>query len=116
MLDLINPVLALLTVALGLFGFLAPRYTAGALHLTTTQSTMGLSELRASAGGLFVALGLGCLILGEPWAYLMLGVAYAGAGAGRLLSIALDDPPKSKAILYFAFEAIPSAWLILWNL
>ena len=73
MLDLINPAIALLTVAFGLFGFLAPRYTADVLDLKPTDSNMGLSELRASAGGLFVALGLGCLVLGTPMAYAMMG-------------------------------------------
>ncbi len=116
MLDLINPAIALLTVAFGLFGFLAPRYTADVLDLKPTDSNMGLSELRASAGGLFVALGLGCLVLGTPMAYAMMGVAYVGAGTGRLVSTVLDNPPRGKALLYFAFEAMPAAWLILWNL
>ena len=115
MTDLINPAFALLTVAFGLFGFLAPRYTAEALDLNAGRTTMGLSELRASAGGLFVALGLACLLTGAPWAYLMLGVAYIGAGAGRLLSILVDRPPLKRALLFFAFEALPALWLVLWN-
>ena len=116
MLDLVDPALALLTLVLGLFGFIAPRYTAGVLDLAPTRTTMGLSELRASAGGLFVALGAGCLILNDPLAYAMLGIAYLGAGAGRLISIVVDKPPFRKAFLYFLFEALPAAWLILTNL
>lgn len=112
MIDTINAALAVLTIGLGLFGFLAPRYTAGALDLTPGTSTMGLSELRASAGGLFVAMGLVCLLWGDPVAYLMLGVAYAGAGAGRLVSILIDRPPMPKALVWFLFEAVPAAWLI----
>ena len=115
MLDLINPALALLTIALGLFGFLAPRYTAEALDLQTVGSTMGFSELRASAGGLFVAVGLTCLMTGAPWAYGMLGVAYAGAACGRLVSIVVDGPPMPKALIWFLFEAVPAAWLIWAN-
>ena len=56
--DYINPALALLTIIFGAFGFLAPRYTMGALDFETTKSTMGLSELRAGSGGLFVAVGI----------------------------------------------------------
>ena len=39
MIDLLNIVAALLTIAFGLFGFLAPRYTASALDLAPTDST-----------------------------------------------------------------------------
>ena len=112
MLDLINPALALLTIGFGLIGFVAPRYTADTLDLAPTQSTMGLSELRASAGGLFVAVGLVCLLTGAPGAYAMLGVAYAGAATGRLVSIVADGPPRRKALIFFLFEAIPAAWLV----
>ncbi|MFP7572064.1 DUF4345 family protein [Marivita sp. S2033] len=116
MLDLFNIISALLTIALGGFGFLAPRYTAGVLDLTTDGSNMGLSELRASAGGLFIGLAGACLILGAPLAYAMLGFAYLGASAGRTISLILDKPPFRKAALYLAFEVVLAAWLILANL
>lgn len=113
--DLLNPAIALLTIAFGAFGFLAPRYTAGALDLQTTSSTMGLSELRAGSGGLFVAIGAWCLITADPYAYFMLGVAYVGAGAGRMLSIIIDKPPVKKALVFLAFEWPPAAWLVWYN-
>ena len=116
MIDTLNILLALLTIAFGAFGFLAPRYTASALHLQPTQSTMGLSEMRASVGGLFVALGLFAVWSGDPMAYAMIGVAYTGAAAGRLLSIVLDRPPLTKALVFFGFEAGPAAYLLLANL
>ncbi len=113
--DVINILIALLTIGFGAFGFLAPRYTASALDLATTQSTMGLSELRAGSGGLFVALGLWCLITGNPQAYFALGIAYIGAGAGRALSILLDKPPFKKALIFLGFEWGPAALLIWIN-
>lgn len=113
--DYINIAIALLTIAFGAFGFLAPRYTAGALDLEPTKSTMGLSELRAGSGGLFVAVGLWCLFTGDPYAYFMLGVAYVGAGAGRVMSIIFDAPPIKKALLFLAFEWPPAALLIWVN-
>ena len=57
MIDVLNVIAALLTIGFGLFGFLAPRYTASALDLAPTDSAMGLSEMRASVGGLFVVAG-----------------------------------------------------------
>ncbi|MBT8411671.1 MAG: DUF4345 family protein [Octadecabacter sp.] len=115
MLELINPAIALLTILFGGFAFLAPRYTADALDLETTTSTMGLSELRAGSGGLFVVMGLWCLLTGDPQAYFALGVAYAGAGLGRAVSIALDKPPLKKALVFLAFEWPPAAFLICYN-
>jgi hypothetical protein len=115
MLDFIDPIIALLTIGFGLFGFVSPRYTAGVLDMQPTGTTMGLSEIRASAGGLFVAVGAVCLLTGAPWAYFMLGVAYAGASTGRAISMVVDKPPQPKALTWFAFEAIPAAWLIWTN-
>ena len=43
MIDILNLIAALVTVAFGLFGFIAPRYTADTLDLAPTNSTMGLS-------------------------------------------------------------------------
>ncbi|WP_179141891.1 DUF4345 family protein [Salibaculum halophilum] len=108
---LIDILIALLTIGFGGVGFLAPRYTADTLDLAPTGSTMGLSELRAGSGGLFVALGLWCLVAGAP-AYFALGIAYLGAGAGRALSILRDRPPVKKALIFLAFEWPPAAWLL----
>lgn len=116
MTDTLNIIAALLTIGFGAFGFLAPRFTAGVLDLAPAGTTMGLSEMRASVGGLFVALGLGCLLIGAPLAYAMMGVAYAGAAAGRGLSLLLDAPPMPKALVYFGIEAGLAAWLVLANL
>lgn len=113
--DIINAALALLTIGFGAFGFLAPRYTASALDLVPTPSTMGLSELRAGSGGVFIAMALWCLLSGNTHAYLALGVVYFGAGAGRALSIALDKPPLKKALIFLAFEWPPAAFLLIYN-
>jgi len=116
MIDLLNIIAAVLTLAFGCFGFLAPRFTASALDLSVGESTMGLSELRASVGCLFVAMALFCLIWPAPMAFVMMGVAYAGAAFGRATSILFDKPPFMKAFLYFVIEAALAAYLILANL
>ena len=69
MITALNVIAALLTIGFGLFGFLAPAYTANALDLTPTKSTMGFSEMRASVGGLFVVTGAVVLWLNTPMAY-----------------------------------------------
>ena len=110
--DYVSIIMAVLTIVFGAFGFVAPRWTASVLDLEPTNSTMGLSEIRASTGGLFVALGIAALLIGTPWAYGMMGVAYSGAAIGRAVSMVIDSPPQPKALIYFAFEAIFAIWLI----
>lgn len=112
MTQFLDPALALLTVALGAFGLIAPRFTLSALDLRTQGSNMGLSEMRASVGGLFVALGGGALVTGSSALYAALGLAYAGAAAGRGLSLVLDAPPLRKAGFYFAVEAVLAGLLL----
>lgn len=116
MIDLLNIFAALLTIGFGLFGFLAPRYTAGALDLAPTSSTMGLSEMRASVGGLFVVAGAAAIWLNAPLAYAMIGFAFAGAATGRVLSLIFDKPPVQKVLVFGGIEAALAAWLLAANL
>jgi hypothetical protein len=102
--DFINLVCALASIGLGAFGWLAPRYTLAALDLQMGSSTMGASEIRASAGALFVGMGLGALILSGPVAYAMLGFCWAGAAVGRATSLALDGRSLRKWT-FFGVEA-----------
>jgi hypothetical protein len=116
MINILNILCALLTIGFGLFGFLAPRYTASALDLAPTQSTMGLSEMRASVGGLFVVAGLAAIWLNEPLAYAMIGFAFVGAALGRVISLLFDKPPVGKVLLFGGIEAALAAWFLLANL
>lgn len=113
--DILNIIFALLSIALGLFGWLAPRYTMEALDLTAGPTTMGMSEVRASAGALFVGMGLGALILGGPAAYAMLGFCWCGAAFGRATSLLLDGAFGKKWI-YFIVEAGVGIPAVLLNL
>ena len=116
MTDLINILLALTSIGLGGFGWLAPRYTMAVLDLETAGSTMGVSEIRASSGALFIGLGLGALVLGSPTAYAMMGFAWAGAAIGRLTSIAFDAAPTRRTWGFAATEIAVAALLLVINL
>lgn len=116
MIDILNITAALLTAAFGAFGFLAPKYTASALDLEPTNSTMGLSEMRASVGGLFVVAGLAAIWIGEPLAYAMIGFAFTGAALGRVLSLVFDAPPVRKVLVFGGIEAVLAAWFLWANL
>ncbi|MEM6658503.1 MAG: DUF4345 family protein [Pseudomonadota bacterium] len=116
MVEWITFLATLLTIAFGLFGFLAPRYTASALDLEPTHSTMGLSEMRASVGGLFVIAGLAALWLDQPHAYAMIGFAFLGAALGRAVSIVFDKPPLAKVMLFGGIEVALGFWFLAANL
>ena len=116
MTELINILAALLTIGFGGFGLLAPRYTVAALDLAPTNSNMGLSEMRASVGGLFVVAGGAALWLNSPIAYAMIGFCFAGAALGRVLSVIFDQPPLRKVALFGGVEAVLATWLLWANL
>lgn len=113
--DILNIIFALTSIGLGGFGWLAPRYTMGALDMTAGDTTMAMSEVRASAGALFVGMGIGALILGAPVAYAMLGFCWCGAALGRATSLLLDGAFGKKWV-YFIVEAGVGIPAVLLNL
>ncbi len=115
MTDLLNIALALLSVGLGAIGWLAPRYTMDLLEIAPNGSTMGVSEIRAASGALFIGLGLGAIFLATPLAYAMVGFAWAGAAIGRLTSLLADGASRQK-ITFFAVEVAVAAALLGLNL
>lgn len=102
--DFINPIIALVSIGLGLVGWLAPRYTMDLLDLRPGATAMGASEIRAASGALYVGLGLGALFLASPVAYAMLGFAWAGAAMGRATSLFTDGATPLKW-RFFLIEA-----------
>jgi hypothetical protein len=116
MTEIVNLLLALVSIGLGAISWIAPRYALGALDLRLGDSTMGLSELRAASGALFVGLGAGALLLGSAEAHLMAGIGWAFAAAGRLTSCLLDVAPTRRTWGFFAVEATVAALWIGVNL
>ena len=105
MTDIINILLVLLSIGFGAIGWLAPRYTMEVLDTKDLGSTMGISEVRAASGALFVGLGVGAFLLGTPAAYAMIAFAWGGGAVGRATSLALDGVTRSK-VIFFAVEAV----------
>ena len=77
---------------------------------------MGLSEMRASVGGLFVIAGAAAILIGQPLAFAMIGFAFAGAALGRILSLVFDKPPVTKLLIFGGIEVALAAWLIIANI
>ncbi len=113
--DILNIIFALASIGLGCFGWLAPRYTLATLDLDPGTSNMGPSEIRASAGALFVGMGVGALLIGGSAAYAMLGFCWCGAAMGRLTSLVLDGQSRKKWV-FFLVEAGVGIPAVLLNL
>jgi len=114
-LDLINMGVALLTIVLGMMGWLAPRWTMQQLDMQAGPTNMAYTEVSAVSGCLFVGMGLGAILLNEPMAWVVLGLAYGGAAVGRVTSILRDNAASRQSWTFFGCEAGLAAWLILAN-
>jgi hypothetical protein len=103
---------ALATVALGLLGLARPDLAARFTSLEPV-GLVGRSEVRATYGGFFFALGVAVLWSGDPLAYRLAGAAWAGAALGRLLSAWLDHSRSPQNLGGVAFEAALAALLLV---
>ena len=91
------------TLLLGCLGLFAPARAATFTSISPIGRT-GVSEIRATYGGLFAALGLACLITQSTPVFTTAGTAWVGAAAGRLWSVAIDGNHEPKNLGGIAFE------------
>ncbi|MBU6283932.1 DUF4345 family protein [bacterium] len=102
---------AAINVGLGLNGLLRPAATAEFTSMAPVGRT-GVSEIRATYGGLFLALGLFALGTGSPVAFRALGCGWLGAALGRVASIVVDRSREPRNFGAVAFEAAIAALLL----
>ncbi len=102
---------AAINVALGLNGLLRPAATAGFTSVAPV-GRIGVSEIRATYGGLFLAFGLFALGSGSPVAFRALGCGWLGAAVGRVASIVVDRSREPRNFGAVAFEAVIAALLL----
>lgn len=80
---------ALITTGLGGLGLFLPDRAAAFTSMSPVGEN-GRSEIRATYGGLFAAMGLACLASQWYPIYLTVGIAWFGAGVGRVWSVIVD--------------------------
>ena len=102
---------AAITAALGLMGLLRPS-SAAALTSIAPFGRTGVSEIRATYGGFFLRAGLAAAWSAEPAALRLLGLAWAGAAAGRAVSVVVDESREPKNLAGIAFEAAIAGLLL----
>lgn len=74
---------ALITLCMGGLGLLRPQLAARLTGLEP-RGRLGSSELRATYGGLFAALGAFALLTRDEVAFALVGVAWLGSAAARV--------------------------------
>ena len=103
---------AALSVAAGLAGLLYPHRVSATIGLQL-PSPLGVSEFRATYGGLFIGAGLAVLILGSRDAALVLGAAWLGAFMARALSAFVDRSTSKENVAGLMIEAVIGTALVL---
>ena len=108
----LNLVGVTITCALGILGLVRPTVAARFTSITPDGKT-GLSEIRATYGGFFLALGVHCLVVQEDLAFSMLGIAWLGAAGGRMVSVVVDQSREAKNLGGVLFEGCIGVLLLL---
>jgi len=103
---------SLFTLGMGGLGLFAPDKAAAFTRLVPLDID-GRSEIRATYGGLFAALGLCCLAAQADAVFLTAGIAWIGAAAGRLASVVMDRNAGARNLSAVAFEAVIGVPLLL---
>ena len=94
---------AVLCLGMGLLGALFPVRAARFVSVQPLGG-LGLSEIRATYGGLFIAMGVTCLMSQSPQAFLVAGASWTGAGLMRFPSLLLDRGSFPKGLGGAALE------------
>ena len=90
MTDLIPLLGSACTLGLGTLWLIAPEKVAKYLGVTP-QGKLGISEVRATYGGIFVGLGVAALWFQQPEVYAAVGFGWLSSGWVRTVSVFLDQ-------------------------
>ncbi len=100
----VNTFGAFVTLGLGVFGLFWPWGVASLVGIVP-EGERGVSEIRATYGGLFLALGLVAMIAQSPDIFRALGVAWIGAASARAFSFVRDNSRSGANIGAIVMEA-----------
>ena len=74
---------------------------------------LGVSEFRATYGGLFIGGGLAVVLVQSGDAAAVLGTAWAGAFIARAISVVIDKSRSKENLAGLVIEATTAALLLL---
>lgn len=96
---------AVVTAVLGCFGLLFPRLVSRVLGIQP-DGPLGISEFRATYGGFFLCLGVGCLVAQSVPVFKVVGAAWCAAALTRTLSFAVDGSRRWHGLVGVLVEAV----------
>lgn len=95
---------AMVTAMLGCLGLLFPK-RAGRVLGIQPDGALGISEFRATYGGLFLCLGIGCLVAQSVQVFTVVGAAWCAAAFARIISYAVDSSRTAHNLAGVGVEA-----------
>jgi hypothetical protein len=111
----INTLGALVTAGLGLFGLFLPASAASFAGIIP-DGERGISEVRATYGGLFLAMGVFALIAQSSDVFRVVGVAWLGAAGARAFSVVRDNSRSGANLGGIVMEGVIGLSMLLpWN-
>lgn len=103
---------AVISILAGCLGLIWPRKVSAVIGLHLPGS-LGVSEFRATYGGLFIGAGLAVLLIGTREAALVLGAAWGGAFVARAVSLIVDRSRSKENLGGLAIEGVVATLLVL---
>ena len=98
---------AVATILVGLALMVIPRTFGHFLGLAFRPDTNnGVSEVRGAFAGMWLGLGVACILLAQPFTYFALGLAFLGAVLGRLISLVADRTFNLHCLIAIIIEAL----------
>ena len=97
MMDILPLIGAVITIGLGLVGFMLPNVAASMVGIEAANG-LARSEVRATYGGFFLGLGGSCLWFQSPAMYFVVGIAWCLAAVARFIAIFIEPELSSKNI------------------
>jgi hypothetical protein len=92
------------TAMLGGVGLLFPVAVGRVLGIEP-DSPLGISEFRATYGGFFLCLGIGCVVAQSVPVFTVVGAAWCAAALARIVSFAVDGSRARRNLAGVAVEA-----------
>lgn len=111
----VNTVGALVTTGLGIFGLFFPAGAASFVGIIP-DGERGISEIRATYGGLFLAMGLVAVVAQSNDIFRVVGFAWLGAAGGRAFSVVRDNSRSGSNLGAIVMEGlIGLSMLVPWG-
>ena len=76
------------------------------------DSPLGVSEIRAVFGGMFIALGAACILTREPVVFAVVGSAWLADVAVRAIAVFVDRVPSRQAVTVLGIGSVMGLALV----